>query len=95
MDLNQYRLTDEEIAVAVNGVFFTPTARRSIRDRPIADAATEKALRVTLLWLQSFENTLTETEVFIGLGMAADELKTMLTTGQGASPDDPEGLPLL
>ena len=93
MDMVQCRLTDEEITMAVEavpnrGVSVTPTAWGLRFDRAIADAATEKALRSVLLWLQEFEgmhSSRAEEIIAIGRGhgleMAAEELEAMLAAG--------------
>ena len=95
MDIMQCRLTEEEItttmeAVPNHGVPMTPTEWGLQFDHAVADAATEKALRCVLLWLQEFEDSHNdggENVISImrghGLEMAADELEALLA-GKGA-----------
>mgnify|MGYP001558682680 CR=1 FL=1 len=91
MNPYQYRLTNEEITVAVDGVSSTPSAWRFPCDRAIADAATEKALRYVLTWLQGFETSHRHIHGYYsdfpgisrshGLRMATEELEAMLAAG--------------
>ena len=88
MNIEQYRLTDREILT----VLLHDGADGEVDniDRRIANSATEKTLRVMLLWLQEFEDmhsSRAEDIIAIGRGhgleMAAAELETMLAARGG------------
>ena len=93
MDIRQCRLTIEEItmvleAVPEPGVSAVGAAWGDEDNRAIADAATEKALRCVLLWLQGFEVSHRHIHGYYsdfpgisrshGLRMAAEELEALL-----------------
>ena len=92
MNIEECQLTDPEILT----VLLDDGADGEVdnTDRRIANSATEKALRVMLLWLRSFEDTRTEMDNFIAvarghgklsywLEMAATELEAMLLAAGG------------
>ena len=86
MNIEQCQLTNEEIDTVVRATHNSLDDQSA--DRPIANAATEKALRSVLLWLQEFEDTHSDRREQIvaiwrgdGLEMAADELEAMLAAG--------------
>mgnify|MGYP001605688180 CR=1 FL=1 len=92
MDIMQCRLTDKQITVAAEGVSFTPGGWQYHLDRAIADAATEKALRCVLVWLQEFEDTHSDSGEKIisigrghGLEMAAEELEELLAVDRASA----------
>ena len=76
MNPEQCRLTDPEIIKLLldNGA----DGEVDRIDRLLANAATEKALRVMLLWLQEFED-------MHSMEMAASELEAMLEVEHDAS----------
>ena len=88
MDMEQFRLTDEEIRTVLTGL---PNGTYGEGLRGIADATTEKALRSVLLWLREFERMHSRPEEFIAIGrghgleMAANELEEMLKRPVGGS----------
>ena len=55
VDIRDCRLTEEEIKIAAQASFNPDWDFPERFDRPIADAATEKALRCVLVWLREFE----------------------------------------
>ena len=85
MDMEQFRLTGEDIMEAE--IAWEAHEGKTPLGLPgwIADAATEKALRCVLLWLQQFEDQRRDAGGNIiaiihgrGLEMAANELEAML-----------------
>ena len=81
MDIVQCRLTEEEIAVALEVVrneTVTFYARGLPFEKAIADAGTEKALRCVLVWLREFEDNHRPIQQVVHDG---DIIKTQLVWG--------------
>ena len=100
MDIQELRLTDEEIITQVEAVIFSGfvvvEVSTSAAFRPMVDAATEKALREVMAWLRGLGNADPPSTpkswqkswqwVFFRKAnlMAAEELEAMLAAGEGA-----------
>ena len=93
MDIQELRLTDEEIITQVEAVIFSGfvvvEVSTSAAFRPMVDAATEKALREVMAWLRGLGNADPPSTpkgwqwVFFRKAnlMAADELEVILAAG--------------